>query len=63
MRSFFLNFELGLLLYEADATAMLRFCQQSYLEQSTPVDEKRLRSRPRSWRLLEGTARLAAPLL
>jgi cardiolipin synthase len=63
MRSFFLNFELGLLLYEADATALLRFCQQRYIDDSQTVNLGRLRGRSLVARLWEGTARLSAPLL
>jgi len=63
IRSFFLNFELGVLLYERDATARLRFCQTRYLEESQKVNPALWAGR--SWRhkLLERAAGLLSPLL
>lgn len=62
-RSFELNFEVSLVVYDADFASQLRFLQQSYLTDSIPValSEWRQRSVPR--KLLHSAASLLSPLL
>ena len=36
-RSFYLNFEASVIVYDSDFTSQLRFLQQSYMDRSTPV--------------------------
>ena len=63
IRSFFLNFELGVLLYERNATARLRFCQTRYIEESQKVNPTLWAGRSLRHRLPERFARLLSPLL
>ena len=63
IRSFFLNFELNLLLYEEDATAQLRFCQTQYMSDSDEVLGETWDSRPTLHRLAQNLAMLFSPLL
>lgn len=63
MRSFFLNFELGVVLYDAGSVSKLRACQDEYIADSTPLDRQLMRKRGVIERLSEGVTRLAAPLL
>jgi cardiolipin synthase A/B len=62
-RSLRLNFEITLAVYDAEFTARLRALQQSYLEDSTPMDYEEIRGRPYPTRLSYNAARLLAPLL
>jgi cardiolipin synthase len=63
IRSFFLNFELNLLLYEKDATAQLRFCQMQYINDSAEVVLDLWRARPIYRTMTENAAMLLSPLL
>ncbi|MEO1237644.1 MAG: cardiolipin synthase [Planctomycetota bacterium] len=63
MRSFYLNFELTLLVYGRDFTRRLTSLQQSYVVQSNMARLDDWRRRPFPTRLLDNTARLLGPLL
>lgn len=63
VRSFFLNFELSLLLYGPDAAARLRASQRQYLNESTVLRASEWVRRPRSVRLSEDVASLFSPLM
>ena len=63
IRSFFLNFELNLLLYEREATASLRFVQSQYLNDSEHVQLEDWRTRPKWRKLTQNAAMLLSPLL
>jgi len=62
-RSFRLNFEITLAVYNTEFTASLRRLQQSYLEQSDMVDFVDWASRSTLTRFVEKSARLLGPLL
>jgi len=63
IRSFQLNEEISLLLYDAPSIARLRAVQQDYLAQSDPVILAEWRRRGRLRKLAENGARLVGPLL
>jgi len=63
MRSFYLNFELTLFVYDQDFTRRVNSLQQTYLVQSNMARLDDWRSRPFPTRLLDNTARLLGPLL
>lgn len=63
MRSFFLNFELGAVMYDARSVRRLKECQEAYIEDSQPLDRQSMRRRGFIERLSEGVTRLVAPLL
>jgi cardiolipin synthase len=63
VRSFFLNFELSLLLYGPDAAARLRAAQRQYLNESTVLAGSEWVRRPRSVRFAEDVASLFSPLM
>jgi len=63
MRSFFLNFELGVFLYDRPQIAALADGFLEDLESSEPVDPGRFSMRPRSLQLLEDTCRIFSPLI
>jgi len=62
-RSFEINFEIGVLVYDAGFACRLRALQQSYIERSIPVILQQWRDRPLQQKLLEGVAGLVSPLL
>lgn len=62
-RSYDLNFECGLLIYDCDTASQLRFLQADYLRESRPVERRQWRSRPIRSRLAEGAAAVLSPLL
>ncbi len=62
-RSFELNFEMGVLLYDERLSERLRRLQQGYMDRSEEMDLVRWRRRPMGRRLLEGAAGLMSPLL
>jgi cardiolipin synthase A/B len=62
MRSFFLNFELGVFLYDRPQIEALADGFLKDLEISEPVDPDRFARRPRSLQLLEDTCRIFSPL-
>ena len=63
MRSLWLNFELSLLIYDREATALIRQMQQGYLDDSDPVSLNQWRQRSFKQRFLENAVHLLAPLL
>lgn len=63
VRSFFLNFELSVLMYGSDATARLRACQRKALNESTLVSHKEYADRSWSACFKEDLACLASPLM
>lgn len=63
LRSFQLNEEASLLLYDADAITRLQAIQEDYIAASDQLDLLRWRARPRLQRLMENIARIMSPLL
>ncbi len=63
MRSFWLNFEATLFVYNREFTENLRATQQGYILGSSPLDRLAMRHRGFFNRLLENTALLIGPLL
>jgi cardiolipin synthase len=63
MRSLWLNFELSLLIYDREATALIRRMQQGYLDDSDPVSLNEWGQRTFKQRFLENAVHLLAPLL
>lgn len=63
MRSFYLNFEINLMLFGPRPCGELRFIQQHYIDQCYPLDLNAWRDRPAVKAMLENTARLLSPLL
>ena len=63
IRSFYLNFEVNVLLYGAQVTQHLRFAQQRYLSQCDPVVLSAWRKRSVIQQYAEGAASLFSPLL
>lgn len=63
MRSFWLNFELTLFVYDSNFASMIRFLQTSYMQDSRPVDRAQWSRRPRIRRFVENAAQLLGPLL
>ena len=62
-RSFRLNFEILLAIYDPEFTARLRQLQQHYIDRSELMDLETYRHRPRTQQLIENFARLMGPLL
>jgi cardiolipin synthase len=63
LRSFHLNFELSMLLYDRAFADALLALQRRYLEDCEPVDLRAWRARPFWRRMVENAAQLASPLL
>lgn len=63
MRSFFLNLEISLAIYDRAMTAEIAGRQYAYLADSRRIDAGVWRLRPRWWGLVENTVRLMSPLL
>ena len=63
MRSLWLNFELSLLIYDRESTALIRRMQKGYLKDSEPVNREAWRQRSFSRRFVENAVHLLAPLL
>jgi cardiolipin synthase len=63
MRSFTLNFEVTLFVYDSDEASLLRMLQVSYIEDSDDVFKEDWAARPFFKRFLENTVRLMGPLL
>ena len=63
MRSFFLNFELGLFLFDRPQVAALAEGFREDLSRSEEIDPGRFARRPRMLRLLEDTCRIFSPLI
>lgn len=62
-RSFEINFEASLLLYDRDASRALARVQQAYLDRSHRIDRAGFEARPAWHRVIENAAGLASPLL
>lgn len=62
-RSFWLNFELTLMIYDNASTGEIHAMQRSYLEQCRFVDLETWRRRPLLHRLVSNIAQLFAPIL
>ena len=62
-RSFLLNFEVSLLVYDAGFAGDLLKLYQNYLADSVPLDPTTWAARPARHRIAENAAALAAPLL
>lgn len=63
MRSFFLNFEITLFVYDSDVTGLLRMLQTSYMADSEELFVDSWVKRPLWKRAVENAARLLGPLL
>ena len=63
MRSFFLNFEINVLMYGSQITQRLRFAQSRYINDSTPISLAQWRRRPVVRQYLEASAALLSPIL
>jgi cardiolipin synthase len=63
IRSFALNFEINLLLYDAHVTELLRTAQKQYIQHSVPLARQQWQSRPAVRKALENVAKLLSPLL
>ncbi|MDR3437705.1 MAG: cardiolipin synthase [Telmatospirillum sp.] len=63
MRSFYLNLELSLILYDRQISADLDTIIDTYAARSTMIDKAAWSTRPRTQRFLENLLRLAGPLL
>lgn len=63
IRSFMLNFELAVLIYDDDFASELRFLQGRYMQQSEPLTLGKWRGRPRYQRIGDPMAKLLSPLL
>ncbi|MBL1216055.1 MAG: cardiolipin synthase [Planctomycetes bacterium] len=63
IRSFMLNFELAVLIYDDDFASELRFLQGRYIQQSESLTLKRWRDRPGRQRIGDPLAKLLSPLL
>jgi len=62
-RSFDINFEAGIVVYDSDFASELRFLQSHYMEQSVPVSPRIYAARPALTRIKENGAAMVAPLL
>jgi cardiolipin synthase len=62
-RSFELNFEVSLVVFDEDFTGQLRFLQKTYMNDSHEVDPERWRQRGVGPRLVDSAASLLSPLL
>jgi cardiolipin synthase len=62
-RSFRLNFEILLAIYDREFTGKLRALQQDYIDRSQLLDLAAYESRPMTRQTLESFARLLGPLL
>ncbi|MEZ6243392.1 MAG: cardiolipin synthase [Phycisphaerales bacterium] len=63
MRSFWLNFEVAMMIYDTDTASQLRMLQREYMEESEQVFADEWRQRGFGTRLVENGARLLSPLL
>jgi cardiolipin synthase len=63
MRSFWLNYEVALFVYDRDFAIELKRLQETYLEDATLINPATWNQRPFRDRFLENTMRLASPLL
>ena len=63
MRSFWLNYEVALFVYEPEFAMELRSLQQTYIKDSDRLDFSTWKNRSFKERFLENTMRLVSPLL
>jgi len=63
VRSFWLDFEVTLGVYNPNFSEQLLNLQNKYIEDSIPVDPQTWQQRPGKERFIENLARLASPLL
>jgi cardiolipin synthase len=63
IRSFWLNFEVSMFVYDDDFAGMLRFLQTKYVGESRQIHLDEWRRRPIWRRLVDNTAQLFGPLL
>ncbi len=63
MRSFWLNFEVSVIIYDGEVASHLRMLQVEYMGDSDEIDPDAWRRRPVWKRLAENAARLLGPLL
>ena len=63
IRSFWLDFEVMLCVYDSPFAESLLALQQKYIEDSQEVNPDAWRKRPATERFMENLARLASPLL
>ena len=63
VRSFWLDFEVTLGVYDPDFAERLLALQDKYIKDAIPVDLQTWQQRPGKERFLENLARLASPLL
>ena len=63
IRSFLLNFELALLVYDEDFASRVHFLQSGYIEQSVPVKFAEWKARGRWQVLVDNISKLMSPLL
>jgi cardiolipin synthase len=63
VRSFWLDFEVTLGVYDPDFAERLLALQDKYIEDAIPVDPQAWQQRPYKERFFENLARLASPLL
>mgnify|MGYP000893095348 CR=1 FL=1 len=63
MRSFFLNLEISLAIYDAPVVREISRAQKAYLRDSRYISVKRWQKREKIWGLVENTVRLFSPLL
>ncbi len=63
MRSFWLNFEVSLFVYDDDFASVIRFLQTGYMEDAREIDPVAWAKRPSYHRLIDNTVQLLGPLL
>jgi cardiolipin synthase len=63
IRSFYLNYELNLLLFGSEVTGKLRFMQNHYLNRSEQLTYEQWDARPRHLQFLDEAAALLSPML
>jgi cardiolipin synthase len=62
-RSFEINFELSVLIFDDDFASQVRALQRSYMQESVAVNRAEFRSRPRGRRIVENACALMSPVL
>lgn len=63
MRSFWLNFELTLIIYDSNFASMVRFLQTAYMQQASRIHREEWHTRPARRRFVDNAAQLLGPLL
>ncbi len=63
MRSFWLNFEVSLFIFDTDFTRQLRSLQEKYKKSAYPLDINLHKKRSKVKQFLENIALLVSPLL